>query len=100
MPHAHILAQLVVNRRINQASQKSITAVAFSSPGTFLGGTAEGRILSFSPSTGDSINVRGTGHSSLISGLAVEPEDSGVFSIGYDDQVREIRGSAMEIAFT
>ncbi|KAF5379228.1 hypothetical protein D9615_005866 [Tricholomella constricta] len=75
---------------ILSAPQKSITATAPAGGNTFLGGTADGRLLSFSTSKGDSEHIPGAGHSNLISGLASNPEDHHVFSIGYDDRVREV----------
>ncbi|KAG5644698.1 hypothetical protein DXG03_007921 [Asterophora parasitica] len=76
--------------RVLSAPQKAITATSPTSPMTFLGGTADGRLLSYSTSTGESEHVPGTGHSNLISGLASYSEDRHVFSIGYDDHVREL----------
>ncbi len=70
-----------------QGPSKSISsAVPLSGP-TFLAGLADGRIASFSGS--EYSFVQGTGHSNLISGLAVASNGK-AFSAGYDDQVREI----------
>ncbi|OBZ67657.1 putative WD repeat-containing protein C9G1.05 [Grifola frondosa] len=77
--------------RVLYGPQKSITASVPTSSGTFLAGTADGRILSFSDDTYS--NVTGEGHASLVAGLAPAP-DGKVFSIGFDDHLREIDGSA------
>lgn len=57
--------------------------------GTFLTGSAEGRIVSFDPSTGDAEYLEGTGHNALVSGLA-SSVDGTIYSVGYDDHAREI----------
>ncbi|OCH86494.1 WD40 repeat-like protein [Obba rivulosa] len=75
--------------RVLVAPQKAITAAVpiLSEEKTFLVGTADGRTLSFS---GDEYSyVEGQGHSSLVSGLAPE-RDGTVFSIGFDDHLRQI----------
>ncbi|KAF8068843.1 WD40 repeat-like protein [Lyophyllum atratum] len=101
--------------RIINAPQKAITAMAPLDSSAFLGGTADGRVLSFwttvPPSTfrqalsmdndervlpsprpeNESRHIAGTGHSNLVSGLASSPEDEHIFSIGYDDRIREIQ---------
>ncbi|KAJ3840032.1 WD40 repeat-like protein [Lentinula raphanica] len=87
--------------RIIQGPQKPITAITSvpSSSDTFLAATADGRVLSYSKSTGDSTHVRGVHHTSLITGLASSPTaNSGIFSTGFDDRVREIESDG--IAFT
>ncbi|KAJ3736838.1 WD40-repeat-containing domain protein [Lentinula guzmanii] len=78
--------------RVIQGPQKPITAIAPApaSSDTFLAGTADGRILSYSKSTGDSSHVQGVHHSSLVTSLAASPTNGGVFSTGFDDCVREI----------
>lgn len=77
--------------RILSGPQKSITAAVPvpSSPGTFLAGTADGRILSYSDS--GYVHLEGQGHSALVSGLA-SSSDGKVYSVGFDDRVREIEG--------
>ena len=50
-------------------------------------GTADGRILSFDPS-GEAHHVAGQGHTNLVSDLKAHKDK--VFSVGYDDRVREI----------
>ncbi len=55
---------------------------------TFLAGTADGRVYSYSDSTKESSLVKGLTHSNIVSGLA--SNDKEVYSIGFDDQVREI----------
>lgn len=72
-----------------QAPQKAITSIA-SSSGTFLAGTADGRVLSYHNSTGESTIVEGVGHTNLVSGLATSHADGKIYSAGFDDRVREI----------
>ncbi|RDB29946.1 putative WD repeat-containing protein C9G1.05 [Hypsizygus marmoreus] len=79
--------------RILNAPQKSITTAIPTSSDTFLAGTADGRILSFSTSTGGSTNLGGAGHSNFVSGLASSPEVNNAYSVGYDDRVQEIEAS-------
>ncbi|KAL0959696.1 hypothetical protein HGRIS_011391 [Hohenbuehelia grisea] len=76
--------------RVISGAQKAITAATPASSGTFLAGTADGRVLSYSISTGEASNLDGDSHSTLVSGLAKSPSDEHLFSIGYDDRVREI----------
>ena len=91
-------AQTALLTSFRQATQKSITSIASSGTDTFLAGNADGRVLWFSPSSSESINLQGTGHSNLVSGLAPSPNGDTVFSTGYDDRVREIQvnGSTSE----
>ncbi|KAG6919841.1 hypothetical protein DXG01_000346 [Tephrocybe rancida] len=76
--------------RIINAPQKAVNALAPISYTTFLGGTADGRVLSFSSGKGETELVPGTSHSNLVSDLAFNPTDGHVYSVGFDDQVREI----------
>ncbi|KAG5219855.1 WD40 repeat protein [Salix suchowensis] len=70
--------------------QKSVTSITPSKDsGTFLAGSTDGRILSFSTATSESDSVDGEGHTNLVSGLATSP-DGTVYSIAYDDKVKEI----------
>ncbi|KAJ7170250.1 WD40 repeat-like protein [Mycena crocata] len=69
--------------------QKPVTAVALSGAGTFLAGTADGRIVEYSTASGEATPVQGQGHTSIVVGLAAA-SDGKVFSAGYDDRVREI----------
>ncbi|KAH8101147.1 WD40 repeat-like protein [Cristinia sonorae] len=86
--------------RILQGPTKSITS-AIPTPGsdTFIAGTAEGRILSFS-GTEYSL-IEGQGHSSLVSGLGLASSGD-VYSTGYDDTLKEIdlKGSSFSQAST
>ncbi|KAJ7031946.1 WD40-repeat-containing domain protein [Mycena alexandri] len=82
--------------RVVTGPQKSITALAPSGSGTFLAGTADGRVVEYSTASGEAAPVEGQGHTSIIVGLAAAP-DGKVFSAGYDDRVREIGPGA---AFT
>ncbi|KAF8587064.1 WD40 repeat-like protein [Ramaria rubella] len=78
--------------RILHGPQKSITSSAItsssSSSSTFLAGSADGRIHALSlPDAGKGALevVSGPGHANLVSGIA------GVWSVGFDDHVREVR---------
>lgn len=51
-------------------------------------GTVDGRVLTYD-AAGDAAPISGTGHKTLVSGLAVSGTDK-VFSAAYDDTVREI----------
>ncbi|KAI0078358.1 WD40 repeat-like protein [Panus rudis PR-1116 ss-1] len=73
--------------KILQAPVKPITTAVTTAKDTFLAGTADGRILSFS-GTEYSV-VEGQGHSTIISGLVAGP-DGNVFSTALDDQVKEV----------
>ncbi|KAI0918644.1 hypothetical protein AcW1_009523 [Taiwanofungus camphoratus] len=75
--------------RVLFGPQGSITAATSSKPKTFLAGTADGRILAFDSSYS---YLEGEGHSGLVSDLATATNGS-VYSIGYDDRLREIDDS-------
>jgi len=64
---------------------------------TFLAGSVDGRIISYSTSTGEASRVDGEGHSSRITALA-STSDGKTFSVGYDDKVREIDGTSFTSA--
>lgn len=55
---------------------------------TFLAGTADGRVFSYSSE--ESTLLAGEGHPSVITGITASPEGDKAYSIGYDDHVREI----------
>ncbi|KAF9010086.1 WD40 repeat-like protein [Cyathus striatus] len=74
--------------RIFNAPQKAVNAIAQVSSDTFLAGCADGRVLSYS--TEESTLLQGETHSNYVSGLATSPTDGKIYSIGYDDKVREI----------
>ncbi|KZV76513.1 WD40 repeat-like protein [Peniophora sp. CONT] len=74
--------------KVLYAPQKSVTAATPLSSDTFVVGTADGRVLSYD-AAGDAAPIAGTGHKTLVSGLAVEGSDK-IFSAAYDDTVREI----------
>jgi WD repeat-containing protein 1 (actin-interacting protein 1) len=60
--------------------------------GTFYAGTADGRVVAFSAESGEAAYVSGDGHTNLVAGLA---SDHGkVVSVGFDDRIREIDGTA------
>ncbi|KAF8155889.1 WD40-repeat-containing domain protein [Crassisporium funariophilum] len=79
--------------RIFSAPQKSITAITPTSSGTFLTGTADGRVYSHSASTQESESLEGECHSNNVTGLATSPSDGKVYSIAFDDRVREIEAN-------
>ncbi|KAF7980578.1 hypothetical protein HWV62_37755 [Athelia sp. TMB] len=76
--------------RVIKGAQKPISSIVPQSEGTFIAGTADGRVVSYNL-TGEASYVEGTGHATLITGMAPSPSGK-VFSIGYDDRVREING--------
>lgn len=78
-----------------QAPQKAVTAALSTGPGTFLAGTASGRVLSFS-AAGQVSHVGGNGHSSLVTSLS-SGKDGKVFSAGFDDRLREIYGPSFTL---
>ena len=84
-----IIISLYLHRsQLSQAPPKPITAaVPTSSQGTFMAGLSDGRVLSFSGSEYE--YVGGQSHASLVVSMAAA-SDGKVFSVGYDDQVREI----------
>ena len=67
-----------------------MTAIAPTSSETFLTGTMDGRVYAYYPSTLESKVLEGVSHSNNVSGLATSSKDGTVYSIGYDDHVREI----------
>ncbi|KAJ6487813.1 WD40 repeat-like protein [Mycena sanguinolenta] len=82
--------------RVVIGPQKTITAVAPSGSGTFLAGTADGRVVEYSTASGEAAAVGGEGHTSIVVGLAAS--EGKVFSTGYDDRVREISATSFSAA--
>ncbi|KXN81676.1 hypothetical protein AN958_03923 [Leucoagaricus sp. SymC.cos] len=80
--------------RIFSAPQGAINAIAPVSSDTFLTGTASGRVYSYSMAEGDSAPVAGTGHSTYVAGLAKSPLEDKIYSVGWDDKIREISGDS------
>ncbi|KAJ3848746.1 WD40-repeat-containing domain protein [Lentinula lateritia] len=82
----------VIQVRVSHGPQKPITAIAPvpAFPDTFLAGTADGRVLSYSKTTGQSSHLQGVNHSTLVTNLASSPTGGSAFSAGFDDCVREI----------
>ncbi|KDR80239.1 hypothetical protein GALMADRAFT_242541 [Galerina marginata CBS 339.88] len=76
--------------RILNAPQKSVTAITPTSSSTFLVGAADGRVYSYSASTQESTSLEGQSHSNNVSGLVTSSTDGKVYSVGFDDCVREI----------
>ncbi|KAJ7204799.1 WD40 repeat-like protein [Mycena pura] len=85
--------------RVITGPQKSITAVAPSSAGTFLAGTADGRVVEYTTASGEAMSVLGPGHTSIVVGLAAGSSGK-VFSAGYDDRVREIGAGGPSASFS
>jgi len=77
--------------RVLYAPTKPITAGTAVSPDTFTVGAGDGRILSFD-STGYS-DVDGETHSTLVTGVTADPHGV-VYTVGYDDRVRELEPGA------
>ncbi|CAA7264403.1 unnamed protein product [Cyclocybe aegerita] len=77
--------------RVFSAPQRSINAIAPTSSTTFLTGTADGRVYSYSTETTETTVLEGEAHSNNVSGLATSGTDGTVYSIGFDDRVREIQ---------
>ncbi|KIY48073.1 WD40 repeat-like protein [Fistulina hepatica ATCC 64428] len=77
--------------RVLSAPQKAITAAVSTDSDTFLAGTADGRVVSYSMAAAESVILSGQGHTSRVSGLV--STDSLVHSTGWDDYVREIDSS-------
>ena len=73
-----------------QGPQKAITSglKTPSTASTFIVGTADGRVLSFSD---EYEYVGGDAHASLVAGLSAGPSGT-VHSVGFDDRLREIDG--------
>lgn len=67
--------------------QKSINVVTLATS-TFLAGTTDGRVYAYFDSEQESRLVEGPSHSNYVSGLASNGKQ--VYSIGFDDQIREI----------
>lgn len=75
-----------------QAPQKPVNAITpvFEGSGlTFLAGAADGRVYGYNEDQKNSILVEGKTHSNNVSGLATA-KDGKIYSIGFDDHVREI----------
>ncbi|KAK2461222.1 hypothetical protein APHAL10511_006749 [Amanita phalloides] len=76
--------------RVLVAPQKAITAAAPIGSYTFIGGCADGRVFSFDTETK---YLQGQGHSNFVAGIAASSETDTIYSVGYDDYVREIDSS-------
>ncbi len=57
---------------------------------------ADGRVLSYSIASGESTSLKGEGHSNFVTALATSSADGKVFSVGFDDRVREITSDGKE----
>jgi len=79
---------------IPQAPQTAINAITTAKSDTFLTGTAAGRVYSYSVTEGESATIAGTSHSSYIAGLATLDKEDTIYSVGWDDNVREIFGDS------
>ncbi|KAF8636915.1 hypothetical protein AX17_003166 [Amanita inopinata Kibby_2008] len=72
------------------APQKAITAAVSINSETFIGGCADGRVLSFTGA--EAKYLEGQGHTNLVAGMATSAATGAIYSVGYDDHVREIAG--------
>lgn len=75
-----------------QAPQKSITAATRTSSGTFLAGVADGRIVAYDTSNGNTEELGGTVHKLFVKGIASVGDKT--LSVGFDDTLREISSDA------
>ncbi|KAF9477791.1 WD40 repeat-like protein [Pholiota conissans] len=76
--------------QVLSAPQRSVTAITPTSPDTFLAGTADGRVYSYSSAKQESKSLQGEGHTNHVTGLATSSTGGKVYSVGFDDFVREI----------
>ena len=80
-------------RKVVQGHQKNITALATGkvsgSDSTFLTGSSDGRVCSWTLSTGVGEIVDGEAHTNYVSGITSSPEGK-IFSVGWDDTLRFI----------
>ena len=87
---------------LHQAPQRSINVITptkGASSGTFLAGTADGRVYAYSESSKGTTLVEGKSHSNNVSGIVMSPVDGTVYSIGFDDHVREISADGLTFLF-
>ncbi|KAJ8454420.1 hypothetical protein ONZ45_g19315 [Pleurotus djamor] len=82
--------------RVIKGPTRSVTSITSVSKETFLAGSVDGRVVSFSTASPESDSVDGAGHGSYVSGLAKSPSDGTIYSVSYDDKVREIAASGKE----
>lgn len=84
-------------RKTVQGHQKNITALATgkgsSSDTTFLTGSSDGRVCSWSVSAGLGEIVDGEAHTNYVSGIT-SSSDGKIFSVGWDDTLRSMDISA------
>ncbi len=83
--------------KVVQGHQKSITTVAVSKDSgpetTLFTGSSDGRICSWSASTGAGETVDGEGHTNYVSAITASSKGR-IFSVGWDDTLRSIDPSA------
>ncbi|KAK0496100.1 quinon protein alcohol dehydrogenase-like superfamily [Armillaria luteobubalina] len=84
--------------RTFSAPQKAVTAISPSSAGTFLGDSADRRVLSYSVASGESASSKGEGHSNFVTALNTSSADGKVFSVGFDHRVHEITSDSKEFS--
>jgi WD40 repeat protein len=76
--------------QVYSAPQKAVNSIiATKGQSTFIAGTADGRVYSYSVADGRSSVLGGQGHPAFLTGIAAASSDV-AYSIGYDDHVREI----------
>ncbi|KAL1949187.1 hypothetical protein VTO73DRAFT_10993 [Trametes versicolor] len=81
--------------RVLNGPQKAVTAGLAGPPPTFFVGTADGRVLHHSDDGFE--HVGGDAHTTLVSGLGAA-QDGKVYSVGLDDQLRELEGTSYTAA--
>ncbi|KAG8882996.1 WD40 repeat-like protein [Tulasnella sp. 331] len=75
--------------KIIHGPQKAITSGALVAK-TFFAGSYDGRVTAFEPNTEAATLEEATGHEGQVNGMNVS--DGKVFSVGFDDRLREIDG--------
>ncbi|TFK21147.1 WD40 repeat-like protein [Coprinopsis marcescibilis] len=80
--------------QVYSAPQTSITSFIPAKEDTFIAGTSDGRAFSYSTSDEQSAVLQGPGHSAFVTGIAASSSGNVAYSIGYDDEVRELDPSS------
>jgi len=73
--------------RVLVAPQKAITAAVAIGSETFVGGCTDGRVFLFDTQAN---YVEGQGHTNYVAAMSTSPKTGAIYSVGYDDHVREI----------
>ncbi|KAF8522587.1 WD40 repeat-like protein [Hysterangium stoloniferum] len=87
--------------KVVEAPQRSITSTTMMQSPTLLFGSSDGRThsVSFASPTEVPRLIPGAGHTNLVSGLSSSNKDASVWSVGFDDQIREIRSGVNGLEF-